>query len=186
LRRGAKKHPPKKKHVNRPRPAVVLPISDRDRSIKAQGEFEKAMIHLEEAEKLAAWGGAPNACVHSAYYAMYHCAAAAILASGGVGKHRDVPKSHEHVIEHYGKLVASEAGDLGQSGMVLNRARADRMVADYDLIRGATQKDAELTTAEARKLVDACRGKWSFGAQMIDTLGRGPVRASKTTSKDVL
>src|SRR5882672_598746 len=67
-------------------------MSDHDRGVKAQHEFEKAMIHLIEAERLAAWGNAPNACVHSAYYGMHHCASAAILAAGGVGKLRDVPR----------------------------------------------------------------------------------------------
>jgi uncharacterized protein (UPF0332 family) len=82
--------------------------------VKARQEFQKAVTHLEEAERLAQWGGAPNACVHSAYYAMHHCAAAAILASGGVGKRKDVPQSHEHVIQHFG-------GFLGESGKVLSR-----------------------------------------------------------------
>jgi hypothetical protein len=30
-----------------------VPLSDSERSIKAQAEFEKAMIHLIEAERLA-------------------------------------------------------------------------------------------------------------------------------------
>src|SRR5438105_9047500 len=127
MSRGAKTHPPKQKHANKPRPPTVAPMSDVDRSVKAQQEFEKAMTHLIEAERLAEWGRAPNACIHSAYFAMHHCASAAILAAGGVGKHRDAPKSHEHVIEHYGKLVAAEPGDFGHSGRVLSRARTDRM-----------------------------------------------------------
>jgi hypothetical protein len=71
MNRRGKKHPPKKKHANKPRPAPVVPLSDGDRSSKAQEEFEKAMIHLIEAERLAEWGRAPNACIHSAYYAMH-------------------------------------------------------------------------------------------------------------------
>jgi hypothetical protein len=63
-------------------------LSDSERSIKAQAEFEKAMIHLIEAERLAEWGNAPNACIHS---------------------------------------------------------------ADYDLVRGANNRDAAATTAEARR-----------------------------------
>ena len=105
-----KKHPPKKKHSNRPRPLPVQPLSDHDRSVRGQEEFNKACIHLSEAEKLAEFGQTPNACIHSAYYAMHHAAAAALYASGGVGPRRDVPKSHEHVIEHFGKLVANETG----------------------------------------------------------------------------
>jgi len=128
------------------------------------------MIHLIEAERLAEWGNAPNACVHSAYYAMSHCAAAAILASGGVGRRLDAPQSHEHIIEHYGKLIASEPGYLGTSGMVLNRARTDRMVADYDLVRGVSASAAKVTAADARQFVDANKIKWSFDDRVTDDL----------------
>jgi hypothetical protein len=89
-----------------------------------------------------------------------HCAAAAILASGGVGKRLDVPQSHEHVIQHYGTLVASEPGYLGQSGLVLSRARTDRLVADYNLSRGISNTDAVSTAKDARQFVDACKAKW--------------------------
>jgi uncharacterized protein (UPF0332 family) len=168
MSRGGKEHPPKKKHFNKPRPMPVVPLSDSERLTKAQEEFEKAMIHLVEAERLAEWGNAPNACVHSAYYAMHHCASAAILAAGGVGKRQDVPRSHEHVIEHFGKLVAAEPGDFGQSGKVLSRARTDRMAADYDLVRGANKSDAAATVADARGFVKACMSKWGFHHDVTD------------------
>jgi uncharacterized protein (UPF0332 family) len=168
--RGGAKHPPKQKHSSKPRRPPVVPLSDVERTVKAQQEFEKAMIHLIEAERLAAWGHAPNACAHSAYYAMHHCAAAAILTAGGVGKRGDVPQSHEHVIEHFGRLVASESGDLGESGMLLSRARTDRMVADYDLVRGIAQDEAAALAADARKFVDACRTKWGFYDKVTDDL----------------
>lgn len=168
--RGKKVHPPKKKRVNRPRRALIEPLSDLERQIKAQQEFEKAMIHLIEAERMAEWGNAPNACAHSAYYAMHHCAAAAILAAGGVGKRRDAPQSHEHIVQHYGNLIAAEPGFLGQSGMVLGRARTDRMVADYDLVRGIANADAAITVREAREFVDACKAKWNFEDNVTDEL----------------
>jgi uncharacterized protein (UPF0332 family) len=168
--RGKKVHPPKKKRVNRPRRDPIEPLSDLDRQIKAQQEFEKAMIHLIEAERMAEWGNAPNACAHSAYYAMHHCAAAAILAAGGVGQRRDAPQSHEHILQHYGNLIAAEPGYLGQSGMVLGRARTDRMVADYDLVRGITNADATATVKDARQFVDACKAKWNFEDQVTDEL----------------
>ena len=160
--KGKKTHPPKKKHTNRPRAAPVSPLSDLDRKIKAQQEYEKAIIHLIEAERMAEWGNAPNACVHSAYYAMDHCATAAILASGGVGKRRDAPQSHEHIIQHYGNLIASEPGYLGTSGMVLSRARTDRMVADYDLVHSVSVDVATATVKEARQFIEACKTKWGF------------------------
>jgi uncharacterized protein (UPF0332 family) len=140
----------------------MVPLSDAERMMKAQQEFEKALIHLNEAELMAAWGKAPNACVHSAYYAMHHCATAAILVAGGVGQRRDAPQSHEHIIQHYGNLIASEPGYLGGSGKVLGRARTDRMVADYNLIRGISKEEAAVTVQEARQFVDACRKKWNF------------------------
>jgi uncharacterized protein (UPF0332 family) len=160
--RGGAKHPPKKKHAKKPRPDPVVEMSARDREIKAKQEFQKAKVHLEEAVRLARWGEAPNACVHSAYYAMHHCAAAAILASGGVGKRKDVPQSHEHVIQHYGNLVASEPGILGRSGMLLSRARTDRMVADYNLVQNVTNEAAEATVKDAQEFVKACQAKWNF------------------------
>jgi uncharacterized protein (UPF0332 family) len=156
------KHPPKKKHTKKPRPEPVIPMSDGDREVKARQEFQKAAVHLAEAVRLAQWGEAPNACVHSAYYAMHHCAAAVILTTGGVGKRKDVPQSHEHVIEHYGNLVASEPGFLAQSGMLLSRARTDRMVADYNLVRSVTKAEAEATVKDAQKFVAACKAKWNF------------------------
>jgi uncharacterized protein (UPF0332 family) len=101
---------------------------------------------------------------------MYHAAAAALFASGGVGKRRDVPKSHEHVLEHFGKLVANETNDLAGQGQVLSAARNDRMVADYDMVRGAEHIDAVETTKSARKFVDACGKRWNFSDSAIDEL----------------
>jgi len=154
--------PPKKKHVNRPRPSAVAPLTAGERGVKAQEEFEKAVTHLIEAERLAEWARAPNACVHSAYYAMHHSACAALLASGGVGKYLDVPKSHEHVIQHYGNLVSNEVEPLKSTGLELSRARTDRMVADYDLVRGTNNADAKETVRSARAMVDAIMARWEF------------------------
>jgi len=155
-------HPPKKKHTNRPRPAPVVPLTDTERGARAQEEYEKGLIHLIEAERMAAWGRAPNSCVHAAYYAMHHAARAALFATGGVGARKDVPKSHEHVLEHFGKLTQKEPADLGEAGRWLNQARTDRMVADYDLVRGAVAFEATETTRLARRFVDAVAARWGF------------------------
>jgi len=120
------------------------------------------MQHLLEAERLANWGQAPNACVHSAYYAMHHAASAAILAAGGVGKHRDVPHSHEHVIEHFGKLVAGEQDPLGAAATVISHARSNRVDADYSPNQTADAAEANELTAQARIMLDAIRFKWGF------------------------
>ena len=128
------------------------------------------MTHLIEAERMSQWGFAPNACVHSAYYAMHHAAIAALFAAGGVGKRKDVPKSHEHVIEHYGKLIADEPEPLGMTGKMLSRARTDRMVADYDLVQGASGEHASETTADARTMLDAVQARWNFEDRMAAEL----------------
>lgn len=164
------KHPPKAKKANRPRPPPVVPLTPPEQASKAQEEFEKAMTHLAEAERMSEWGLAPNACVHSAYYAMHHAATAALFAAGGVGKHKNVPKSHEHVIQHYGRLIDKEPEPLGGTGKMLSRARTDRMVADYDLVRSAAAKDARETTSDARRMVDAIQAKWKFQDRIADQL----------------
>lgn len=178
MTRGKRPHPPKKKHGNRPRPPPVVPLTADQRATKAQQEFDKAIVHLLEAEQMARWGRAPNACAHSAYYAMHHCAAAAILAAGGVGRYGDVPKSHNHVVEHYGVLTKDEPGYLGSSGIALSQAQAEREIADYDLGQGVTRSDAEAITREARRFVAACAGKWGFrssaGIDLSDLDSGGP------------
>ncbi|MDB5430454.1 MAG: hypothetical protein JWP35_1570 [Caulobacter sp.] len=93
---------------------------------------------------------------------MYHCAAAALFAAGGVGKRKDVPKSHEHVLEHFGKLVRDEPGDLGEAGRLLSHALSDRMTADYGLIEGVSEPDAAETAADAVRFVEVCTVRWKL------------------------
>ncbi|KGD91930.1 MULTISPECIES: HEPN domain-containing protein [Rhizobium/Agrobacterium group] len=155
-------HPPKKKKTNKPRKEPVTPIGEEVRKHKARLEFSKSIIHLKEAQRLAAWEQAPNACVHSAYYAMYHCATAVILASGGVGKKLDAPESHTHVIEHFGKIIRNQQKDLEHLGMTLNRARTDRMISDYGLVEGVDNELAASTTEDATTFVQTCREVWAL------------------------
>lgn len=154
------RHPPKKKHPNKPRSGPVVPLSEPERVRMAEQERDKAFLHLAEAEALALWGKAPNACVHASYYAMEHFAAAAILMCGGVGKRKDFPRSHEHIIQHFGKLVEGEPGVLGECGRMLSRARNDRLTADYGLDETVSAEEASATALEARRFVDACQSKW--------------------------
>ncbi len=172
MTRGKRQYPSKKKHANRPREVPVVPLTDEQRAAKAQREFDKAIAHLSEAERHAAWGQAPNACAHSAYYAMHHCAAAAILSSGGVGKYRDSPKSHDHVTEHYGALTKAEPGYLGVSGLALIQVQAQRGVADYELNQGVNGREAKSTTLEARRFVDACAARWNLRPSPVSDSSR--------------
>lgn len=162
MTRAGQKHPPKKKARSKPRPDPVAPLSDEERVVRAQSEIDKAFMHLREAELLAKNGSAPNACVHSAYYAMYHCASAGLLAAGGVGRLGDVPKNHADVRQEFGKLVAGQSGILGQTGQMLSDALTDRMVADYVLDRSATVEIAKETTQNARLFLEACSKRWTL------------------------
>jgi uncharacterized protein (UPF0332 family) len=97
---------------------------------------------------------------------MYHAASAAILAAGGVGRHRDAPKSHEHVIEHYGNIVQRHPDTLAETGLWLNRTRTERVVADYDLSRDASASDATEITGQAKRMLAAIRATWPPGAKL--------------------
>lgn len=136
------------------------PLLDEARRNRAADEFALAEMHLAEAEKLATWGQAPNACIHSAYYARHHCAVAALFATGGVGKTKDVPRSHEHVIEHFGNLAEGEPESIAELGALLSRARRDRMAADYGTTAIHAADRAVAIAAEARRFVDACSARW--------------------------
>ena len=159
------RQPAKKKHFNKPRLVAVTPLSDLEREFRAAEAKQKAKIHLEEAVAIAAWGKAPNAAIHSAYYAMHFCAVAALYRAGGVGKLKAVPESHEHVIKHY--IQMAEAIDdeyLKDSGMELNRLRDDRMRADYFIavdqeegsgITGASPEEANEAANAAELFLEA-------------------------------
>lgn len=120
-----------KKKPKKPRKPPVEELSDLEREERADEALEKARIHLAEAVALAPWGEAPNACVHSSYYAMYFTAVAALFRSGGVGKRKSVPESHEHVLQHFISLCERQASPLNASGKSLNRARDLRVECDY-------------------------------------------------------
>lgn len=162
--------PPKKKHTNKPRQPPVIELSDADRESCALEAEQKAEIHLKEALSIAEIGKAPNATVHSAYYAMHFCAIAALYRAGGVGKRKDVPASHEHVIQHYIRLAEGlDDPFLKTSGALLNRARDDRVRADYYVgtdqtmtfgLGGANREEAVEAAAVAARFVQAWTTLW--------------------------
>ena len=46
--------------------------------------------------------------------------------------------------------------------MMLSRAQTDRDVADYDLVKTVSQKDAGELAANARIFLEACNTKWKL------------------------
>ena len=151
-----------KKKPAKPRPPPIVALTADIQMGRAVDAQRKAAIHLAEAMKLAAWGKAPNACVHSAYYAMHFTAVAALFRAGGVGRHKDVPKSHRIVIQHYAKLAETLPNPLRESGKELTRSLGMREESDYfgsvdheeDLDGvGATETDAAALTVRAEQFV---------------------------------
>jgi uncharacterized protein (UPF0332 family) len=159
MTKKAKKHPPKNKHSNKPRPEPVTPLTESQRLTASKQEFRKALVHLLRSETIVQGGVALSASIHLNYYAMYHCVIAAILAAGGVGKNRDAPKSHRTVMEHFNSLAIADEPDLPR---ILNDAFTDRETEDYGMPRDIGQKDANERVAAARNFIEACRRKWAL------------------------
>ncbi len=158
-----------KKKPLKPRLPPVEVLTPAQRESQAEEAEEKAAIHLREALAISSWGGAPNACIHSAYYSMHFIAVAALLRAGGVGKRKDVPESHEHVIEHYAKLVETLPPPFKESGKLLNRARDMRVEADYFRdedgnlefgVHGATAAEASKLTEQASSFIANWLRRW--------------------------
>jgi uncharacterized protein (UPF0332 family) len=106
-------------------------------------------------------GDTPNACTHAAYYAMHHCAAAALYLENRIAKNGMVVESHEHLLQHYAQLVKDEAAPLSETATWLNQARASRVKADYGVVYGgATREDAQECCANAIMFFKLFHQKW--------------------------
>ena len=156
----------RKKAPTRERPTPLPPLSDEERAQLIRFEHGAAELHLKEAIAILAWGEAPNACIHSAYYGMYHAATAALHVAGGVGKTKRVPKSHEHVLQHFTRM-AEAAGEEGiEAAQLLNRARSARITADYGGAEPPAEDEVEESVADARRFIEVCVK--FFGLEKID------------------
>jgi uncharacterized protein (UPF0332 family) len=146
----------RKKAPVRNRPSPLQPISDDERKALVGFEHAAAVRHPNEAIAIQTWGGAPNACVHAAYYGMCHAATAVLHIAGGVGKAAHVPKSHEHVLEHFTRQAQKVGGDALEAAKLLNRARSARMTADYGGAELPEDDDVAECVADARRFVAIC------------------------------
>jgi uncharacterized protein (UPF0332 family) len=146
----------RKKAPARERAAPLQPLSENERKYLIDFEHAVAEIHLKEAIAIQAWGGAPNACVHAAYYGMYHAATAVLHIAGGVGKAKHVPKSHEHVLEHFTTLALTAGPDGAEAAKLLNRARSVRMTSDYGGAEPPDDDEIEQCVVDACRFVEIC------------------------------
>jgi uncharacterized protein (UPF0332 family) len=146
----------RKKAAARERAAPLKPLSEQERNNLIGFEHEAAEMHLREAFALQAWGGAPNACVHAACYGMYHAATAVLHIAAGVGKAKHVPKSHEHVLEHFTILALKVGDDGAEAAKLLNRARSVRMTVDYGGAERPDEDDVARCVEDAHRFVAIC------------------------------
>ncbi len=130
------------KAPNQPRKPKAIPLTDAERASKAKDEHGRATLHMNEARRLAPWGQAPNACLHSIYYAMYHAATAVLFLHGGIGPARSVPESHTHVLGYFGQLAAKTGGEAEAAATLLANAKAAPEEFDYGSIAGASPEEA--------------------------------------------
>ena len=146
----------REKAPTRARPMPLLALSTEEREKLIRFEHGAAELHLKEAIAILEWGDAPNACIHSAYYGMYHAATGVLHIAGGVGKTKHVPRSQEHVLQHFTKL-AEAAGEKGlEAAQLLNRARSARMTADYGGVEPPDEDEVKDAVADARRFIDIC------------------------------
>lgn len=148
----------KKEKAKKPRPEELAFLLN-----FARGRLRLGELHLREAELLIKRNDTPNACAHAAYYAMHHCAAAALYLEGKTGKSGMVVESHEHVLQHYAKLVEGEIAPLSETAEWLNQARALRVKADYGMVNGgATREDAHESWVNAVMFFKLFHERWTL------------------------
>lgn len=159
--------PPKKKHMKRERPQPAPPLTEAQRRSMALFGFRKAQRLLLEAEIIHKSENAPNACVHASYYVLEHCACAAILLFGGVGKIKGFPKNHADIILHIGIFTHGAADGLNGFGEALKEVYNFREISDYSVERDATNKDADVSVKHARRYFEDCCRKWDLTGEML-------------------
>lgn len=125
----------------------------------ARLEFAKAKLLLSEADTIHKMGKAHGGAVRAAYYAMEHAACAAILLFGGVGEAKGFPKSHRHIMAHFGTFAAKDVL-LDQYGGLLSQVYGLREIADYSATSHPGRADAEFAVGAARDFLSACATKW--------------------------
>lgn len=106
-------------------------------------EMKKAHQTLHEAQSLLKdkyWDGATS----RGYYAIYHAARAVLYQNGAA------PKTHRGVVGEFGRLVIKTGKAPQEYQEILQKARTERLAADYETAELETLPDPDL----ARELVE--------------------------------
>ena len=136
-------------------------------SQEAAEAFAKALRLLDEAGRVDA-EQVPEMVVHTAYYAMYHGARAALLT-----KNRNVTTQHQRLPDALRK--ASSSPGVAEAAALLRSAYPQRISADYDT---GFQPDAALAAdalRDARRFIELCRTEFKLDAAAApEEKPRGP------------
>ena len=120
-------------------------------TLEASRHLQKAEAFTAKIHRLDA-NEVPEAVIHLAYFAMFHAAIGALVATQG-----KAPRKHGQVIATFGRLV-KDMGDAERAlGRALNRAYDVRCAVDYDLGPGEVTRDAVAIREEAIGFVNSCR-----------------------------
>lgn len=112
--------------------------------------MQHAEAELQEAESLLR-AGYVRPAIHSAYYAAFHAAHAALGAEGSF------PRTHRGTISEVGRLLVREGHVSGEVAALLEEALETRLKSDYEVAPRPTEDEAEETVEAAREFVAAMR-----------------------------
>src|SRR5262245_32806094 len=116
-----------------------------------QRHMRKAARLLRSVENRAS-SDEPDAVAHTAYYAMFHAACAALLWHG-----ETVPKTHSSLIGRFGLTVRDMGPEGRQAGAALHDAFDRRATGDYTAAVQLGRADAIAARDQARAFVAYCR-----------------------------
>jgi uncharacterized protein (UPF0332 family) len=94
----------------------------------------------------------PETVVSTAYYAMYHAAAAVVLTRTG-----DIPKTHSQPIGLFGQIVRTLGDAARGMGRSLNEAYDRRVAGDYSSALTMLRSDALRARDAAVAFVTFCK-----------------------------
>ena len=93
----------------------------------------------------------PEIIAHTAYYAMYHAALAALVHAGVA-----VPKPHSGMVSRFMQTFRTEAPDAKEQSARLSRSLQRRLIADYEAEDTLTLEHARTARDDAVAFVSFC------------------------------
>jgi uncharacterized protein (UPF0332 family) len=132
-------------------------------ALRAARAWRKATAHLAELEGQDP-DRAPMAVIHSAYYAMFHAARAALFRMTGAA-----PRKHDAVVTAFGRLVRDGNEARRRCGRWLNAMKDGRTAADYGEDFDPPADEARQAVQLARDFAAACAAEFGFdGGRVAD------------------